>query len=139
MRQFWDFHTFNPDVDVPNADKAQADTLNASSPNLDAFRYAGGKLIIGQGQSDAIVVPENTIDYYRKLKQRNGNATEFFARLYMLPGSGHCGTPQGPRSWDVFGALIPWVEHGIAPKSIVATQYNNDGSVKRTRPLCLWP
>ncbi len=135
----WDFHTFNPDVDVPNADAAQAGTLNAASPNLDAFRYAGGKLIIGQGQADAVVAPGNTIDYYRKLKHRYGKGLQFFAHLYMLPGSGHCGVPQGPSAWDVFGALIPWVEHGIAPDSIVATQYNTDGSVKRTRPLCPWP
>jgi feruloyl esterase len=135
----WDFHTFNPDVDVPNADEAQAHALNAWSPDLDAFRASGGKLIIGQGQADAIVVPQNTIDYYRKLLRRYGGHTGGFARLYMIPGSGHCGPPQGPNAWDVIGALIPWVEHGTAPDSIVAKQYNDDGSLKRTRPLCPWP
>jgi feruloyl esterase len=135
----WDFHTFDPDVDVPNADRLLASTLNAWSPDLDAFRAVGGKLLIAQGQSDAIVVPENTIDYYRKVRRRYGADTEGFTRLFMIPGSGHCGPPQGPSSWDVFGAIVPWLEQGTAPDSIIAYQYNDDGTVKRTRPLCPWP
>jgi feruloyl esterase len=135
----WDFHTFNADVDVPFADGLLGPTLNASSANLDAFLAAGGKLLIAQGQSDAIVVPENTIDYYRKLRRRYGADAKGFARLFMIPGSGHCGPAQGPSSWDIFGTLVPWVEQGTAPDSILAYQYNDDGSVKRTRPLCPWP
>ena len=135
----WDFHTFNPDVDVPYADSLLASTLNASSPNLDAFNAAGGKLLLAQGQADAIVVPENTINYYRKLKKRYGAGAENFARLFMEPGVGHCGAPPGPSSWDTFAVLQNWVENGVAPDSIVAYKYDNDGSVAMSRPLCPYP
>jgi feruloyl esterase len=135
----WDFHTFDPDVDVPYADALRGSTLNASSPNVDAFEAAGGKLVIAQGQSDAIVVPGNTIDYYRKLNHRYGTWTQGFARLFMEPGVGHCAPAVGPGSWDIFGVIANWVENGVAPDSIVAYQYNSDGSVKRTRPLCPYP
>jgi len=135
----WDFHTFNPDIDVPYADKLRAHTLNADSPNLDAFHAAGGKLVIAQGQSDAVVVPENTINYYRAVRKRYGDASQSFARLFMMPGVGHCAAAVGPGSWDIFAVLVSWVEKGIAPDSIVAYQYNGDGSLKRSRPLCPWP
>ncbi|MEI9932514.1 MAG: tannase/feruloyl esterase family alpha/beta hydrolase [Rhizomicrobium sp.] len=131
----WDFHTFNPDVDVPYADSLWASTLNASSPNLDAFKAAGGKLLMAQGQSDAIVVPQNTIDYYRNVKRRYSADTEAFARLFMEPGYGHCGPPPGPSAWDPIVAIAGWVETGVAPDSIIASKTNGDGSVT-SRPLC---
>ena len=39
-------------------------------------------------------------------------------------------------------ALVRWVEHGIPPARIIATNYVNDDpsqGVARTRPLCLYP
>jgi feruloyl esterase len=134
----WDFHTFNPDVDVPIADSLWASTFNASSPNLDAFRAAGGKLLVAQGQSDAIVVPQNTIDYYRKVTRRYGDQAQSFARLFMVPGFGHCGPPPGPSAWDPIVTLDAWVETGVAPDSIIAYKTNSDGSVM-SRPLCPYP
>ncbi|MBV9572181.1 MAG: tannase/feruloyl esterase family alpha/beta hydrolase [Alphaproteobacteria bacterium] len=135
----WDFHTFNPDVDVPYADELRAHTLNGDSPNLDAFKAAGGKLVIAQGQSDAVVIPENAIDFYRHVRNRYGKGTEAFARLFMMPGAGHCAKAVGPSSWDIFGVLENWAGSGVAPDSILAYQFNDDGSVNRTRPLCPWP
>jgi feruloyl esterase len=134
----WDFHTFNPDTDVPYADKLLAKTLNASSPDLDAFRAAGGKLLMSQGQSDAVVVPLNTIDFYRKLQKRYGSATKDFARLFMVPGAGHCGPPPGPTAWDPIVALDSWVETGIAPDSIIAYKTRENGKIM-SRPLCPYP
>jgi len=135
----WDFHSFNPDVDVPYADSVRGKELNGSSPRLDAFVAAGGKLVIAQGQSDAVVVPENTVNYYRDLREHYGDATPSFARLFMMPGAGHCAKAAGPSSWDIFAVLEAWVVNGVAPDSILAYQFNDDGSVKRTRPLCPWP
>lgn len=135
----WDFHTFNPDTDVPYADQLRGSELNGSSPNLDAFHAAGGKLVMAQGQSDAVVVPENTVGYYRDVKKRYGSGTEAFARLFMMPGVGHCATAVGPGSWDIYGVLSNWVEKGVAPDSIIAYQFNSDGSLNRSRPLCPWP
>jgi feruloyl esterase len=135
----WDFHTFDPDVDVPYADKLLGETLNGSSPNIDRFIARGGKLVIAQGDSDAIVVPENTIDYYLTLKQRYGARTGKFVRLFMEPGVGHCAPAVGPGSWNIYAVIENWVESETAPDSIVAYQYNSDGTVNRTRPLCPYP
>jgi len=134
----WDFHTFNPDVDVPYADSLWETTLNASSPNLDAFKAAGGKLLMAQGQSDAIVVPQNTIDYYHQVTKRYRAGTQTFARLFMEPGYGHCGPPPGPSAWDPIVAIANWIETGVAPDSIIAYKDRGDGKVM-SRPLCPYP
>lgn len=134
----WDFHTFDPDADVARADALLAGTLDASSPNLDAFRAAGGKLLMAQGQSDAIVVPQNTTDYYAKLLKRYGKGTKLFVRLFMEPGVGHCGAGPGPGAWDPLVTLSSWTEGGTAPDKIVAYKSNSDGSTM-SRPLCPYP
>lgn len=135
----WDFHTFDPDIDVPRADKSLAGILNADSPDLDAFKAAGGKLIIAQGQSDAIVVPENTIRFYAKLSKRYGADTQGFARLFMEPGFGHCGPPPGPANWDPIPVIAAWVEDGAAPDSVVAVKDEGGGTPAMSRPLCPYP
>jgi feruloyl esterase len=78
-----------------------------------------------------------------------------FVRLYMVPGVQHCGGGPGPDSFgaymsedadpehNMFSALERWVEHGKAPKAIIATKYkdpsNPASGAKMTRPLCPYP
>jgi feruloyl esterase len=77
-----------------------------------------------------------------------------FARLFMVPGMGHCAGGPGPNSFgngapvpsdpqhDIFQALINWVEFGIAPDQVIATKYINDNpasGISFTRPLCVFP
>jgi feruloyl esterase len=38
----------------------------------------------------------------------------------------------------MFGALVAWVEGGVAPERITATRLEG-GEVVRTRPLCPYP
>ncbi len=152
----WDFHAFQVDRDVPQADKKLAATLNATDPDLRRFRERGGKLILYHGWSDAAIPPLNAIDYYRSVVSAMGeNDTRGFVRLFMVPGMQHCGGGPGP---DVFGqagvpqrdpqhdvaaALERWVEQGVAPEEIIATKYksgmNPSSGVVRTRPLCAYP
>jgi feruloyl esterase len=43
---------------------------------------------------------------------------------------------------DLLGALIAWVEYGVAPTTVTATKYTNDDptqGVAFQRPLCLYP
>jgi len=43
---------------------------------------------------------------------------------------------------DVVLAMINWVEHGMAPESIIATKYmdeKNPKEILRQRPLCMYP
>jgi feruloyl esterase len=59
-------------------------------------------------------------------------------RLYMAPGMGHCGGGDGPNRFDMVTSLEQWVEHGKAPKEILAS-HSTGGKIDRTRPLCPFP
>lgn len=154
----WNFRTFNFDIDVKITDEKQASALNASDPNLKAFRAGGGKLIIYHGWSDAAIPPLSTVNYYDNIIAAMGaHDASSFVRLYMIPGMQHCGGGAGPASFgqntfrglpfdprrSIFAALERWVEEGTAPDEIIATKYVNDfnsvNGVKMTRPLCPYP
>lgn len=152
----WQFRTLDVDRDIKAADRKTAGILNATDPDLDAFRRRGGKLILYHGWSDAAIPAQNTIDYYRSVVAKmGGKDVDGFLRLYMVPGMQHCGagsgtssfgaggTPSADRMHDVDAALEAWVEQGLAPAEIIATKYKNpldpkSGAV-RTRPLCPFP
>jgi feruloyl esterase len=51
----------------------------------------------------------------------------------------HCGGGTGPSSFDAFGALVRWVEQGVAPDRIIGSHLTTNGAVDRTRPLCPYP
>jgi len=120
---------------------------------IDAFRERGGKLVIYHGGADA---PQNSIDFFKQLQSRmGGNVVDGFMQLYIVPGMGHCGSgevpndfgqwvrPNADASHSMLKALERWVENGMRPMSIIATQWTKDGDtasgVLRTRPLCPYP
>ena len=43
-----------------------------------------------------------------------------FYRLFRAPGVAHCGGGAGPQPQNLFGALVDWVENGVAPEQILA-------------------
>ena len=153
----WDIKTFRVDEDVNAADQKTGRILNATDPDLKAFKDRGGKLILYHGWSDAAVAPENSINYYEsvvaKMGQRN---TGEFMRLFMVPGLQHCTDGPGTYSfgqwgsvakadpeYDIILALERWVEKGIPPDAVIATkpveQFDPSKGVLRTRPLCAYP
>jgi feruloyl esterase len=108
----------------------------------------------------------NTVAYYERLitsqtregrhdegERREGlRRTQEFARLFLLPGVGHCSGGAGPDSVEgdqlpagvgaiarlALDPLVQWVEHGIAPDQIIA--YKVTGGVTTfTRPVCPYP
>ena len=36
-------------------------------------------------------------------------------------------------------AVIKWVEQGVAPEKIIATRFDADGNLTRSRPVCAYP
>jgi len=112
--------------------------------NLDAFRRAGGKLLTFVGGNDQLIQPRGVLNYYRVMAQRYSrrdgdfDAVQGFYRLFRAPGVGHCGGGNGPQPQNLFGALVDWVEHGVAPQQILATT-TASGAVTRSRPLCPYP
>ncbi len=108
--------------------------------DLDEFRHSGGKLLTFVGGNDQLIMPRGVINYYRQMASRYGKHDEpdferlqSFYRLFRAPGVGHCGGGAGPQPQNLFGALVSWVENGVAPASILAS------NATRTRPLCPYP
>ncbi len=94
---------------------------NAANPDLRAFRARGGRLILHQGWADPSTAGTASLDYYETVTRVIGSPerTQEFARLYLLPGVGHCGGGKGAAVVDYLTALERWVERGEAPDVLV--------------------
>ena len=136
----WDIRTLDFDRDVALADEDDRGINNAINPDLGPFQTAGGKLLLYHGWADNLIAPLGTVNYYQDVVKTMGGEeqTESFARLFMIPGMGHCGGGPGTDVFDKVGVLEQWVEHGAAPEKIVAAHRTN-GVDDMTRPLCPYP
>jgi DNA-binding transcriptional regulator YdaS (Cro superfamily) len=112
--------------------------LDATDPDLSAFAQAGGRMISYFGWADTALNPMMMSDYYEKVAATVDRDVREFYRLFMAPGMFHCRGGLGPDRFDAMRYLVNWVEHGVAPDRIVATQMR-DGRVVRSRPLCPYP
>lgn len=154
-RSDWDYKKTKVDDGLKAAERKTAKTLNATNPDLIAFKARGAKLILYHGWNDAAISALNTINYYNSVTSKMGQTeTDAFSRLYMVPGLQHCGGGPGANSFGQLGqgapdprhnmeqALVEWVEKGAAPSEIVATKFVDDDlskGVQFTRPLCPYP
>ncbi len=114
-------------------------------PDLSAYAAAGHKIITYHGWADPRLVPTLSIQFHdavaRNLDEEHGDGEtriDDFYRLFMVPGMLHCAGGTGPSSFDAFGALVKWVEQGVAPERIIGSHLTN-GVADRTRPLCPYP
>jgi feruloyl esterase len=132
----WDYSRY--DLSRWKQDAARASTyLNATDPNLDAFKSRGGKLIIWHGWADAGLSALATVKYYEQVQARDPAAKDY-ARLFLLPGVLHCIGGPGPDTVDWTAAISEWVENGKVPDRLIASKLTG-GTVTRTRPLCPYP
>lgn len=94
------------------------------SANLKGFHEAGGKVILWNGRSDACCGDLELEEYYHDAGRSVGDPVKLdeFARLYQIPGMGHCGSGTGPLDApDQFiRAMIEWVEKDVPPGPVVA-------------------
>lgn len=149
----WDWKTLDlrrPDAYDPiEKSEARLARLNATSADLRAFRQRGGKIIHWQGWSDERVPPQSSIDYYESVvafvagkhtdRRASMRKVQGFYRLFMAPGTAHArGNGAGPNTFDMLPALEAWVEHGIAPETVIAT-HTTAGKIDRSHPLCPYP
>jgi feruloyl esterase len=167
--EFWRFSVFQ-DPDFRNADfdfdrdtaRALATTVAGSTlaavydetPNFDAFRARGGRLILYQGWADYQISPLMDVDFYDRIVARYGQAaTDDFLRFFMLPGMGHCSggvgfshigaatgkALQDDDAHDLVRALDAWVRARKAPAMFVAAHENDHHELTATRPICRYP
>ena len=133
----WDYARY--DVRNARADaKLAATFLNATDPNLDAFKARGHKLIMWHGWSDPALTALASVKYYEQVQARDAGVRDYF-HLFMMPGVLHCGGGPGPDNADWTPAIVEWVEHGKAPDRVIARKAAAGGAVSRTRPLCPYP
>jgi hypothetical protein len=129
------------------------DAIGTDQANLHAFRNSGGKMIMYHGLFDQLIFPRGSYDYYNRAAEKmKGSgpgrpsaasgmaALRGFYRFFPYPNAFHCAGGTGPQinGNDLFDALVNWVENGIAPDYIVATQ-NLGGGAIRTRKICKYP
>ena len=136
----WDYRKYelaHADADMKDA----AALLNATNPDLGAFKARGGKLILAHGWSDPALSATATISYYKAVVERDPAATGY-VRLFMMPGVLHCAGGPGCDRVDWYKAIADWVETGKAPDIIIAgkvTPATATSALSRTRPLCAYP
>ena len=113
---------------------------DASDPDLRPFRVGGGKLIIWYGAADAAtgvmgcpIITRRCVIPLAGWRRRAASR-----RMFPVPGVYHCGGGYMPYQLDLLGALINWVEGGVAPDAIEAAAILPGGGVRR-RPIFAYP
>jgi len=133
----WDYS----DYDLTNARKdarLAATFMNATNPDLDAFKAKGRKLIVWHGWSDAAPTALSSISYFEEVRKRDDGVRDYF-RLFLMPGVLHCGGGPGPGTVDWPGTIADWVENGKPPDQVIARKSAAGSAVWRARPLCPYP
>lgn len=138
----WTWKEFDWDNDVEEADAKLAGILNATNPDLSAFRAHDGKLILFQGWADPIVSALDTVKYYQAVEREAGGQAERFTRLFVVPGMGHCGggfdLMPSDSGKDLLSLLEAWREQSEPPKDLLVEE-KKSGQVLRTRIACPYP
>ena len=154
----FDWHTVTEQSFVTDFVKSEnefEDVIGTDSTDLDGFIEHKAKDITYHGAADQLIFTRGSTNYFERLHEKYGaRNVDKFARLFVVPGMGHCGGGAGPNAFgnglpvpadpqhDIFRALVEWVEFGTAPDSVVATKYVNDNPADGaafTRPLCVFP
>jgi hypothetical protein len=119
--------------------------------DLSTLKYRGAKVIVYHGTADAVFSYNDTVSWYYNLAAANGRHPGSFARLYNVPGMGHCSGGPATDQFDLLTPLVRWVEQGQAPGAVTARargpgsagevnpEVPADWSPARTRPLCPHP
>jgi len=150
----FDWHTFTEASFVQAMLKGEQkfhDVIGTDDPDLSDFRNSGGKLITYHGLADELIFSRGTYNYYNRVTERMGgiHQVQDFYRFFPYPGNGHCGfnttQPNAPlidgigSNTTLFNALVNWVEHGVAPDSVVAYNNLNPTLATVSRPICKYP
>jgi len=133
----WDYTKYHVS-NAPKDARLAGTFLNATNPDLDAFKAKGHKLVMWHGWSDPALSALASIDYYERVQTRDATIRDYL-RLFMMPGVLHCAGGPGPDTVDWPAVIADWVENGKAPDRIAARKLGPEGTVIRSRPLCPYP
>ncbi|KAI9683218.1 MAG: hypothetical protein M1822_006083 [Bathelium mastoideum] len=111
--------------------------MGTADPDLSFFRAAGGKMITWHGLADQLIFPNGTVDYYKRVLERDPQAQDFY-RFFEAPGTVHCAVGAGPYPETALESLMQWVEAGMTPETLATVGTNANGTEVR-RNICPWP
>ena len=134
----WDARTFDLERDLALVERKITPVLDATNPDLRAFKAHGGKLLLYHGWADNLIPPQNTINYYSSVLEAMPGKQDDFIRLFMAPGMFHCGGGPGPNQANWVAALDRWRE-ASAPLTRIEAAHVSNNRVDMTRPLCPYP
>jgi feruloyl esterase len=131
----YDILSFDPERDMAALDGGIAAAhVHQQNADISPFVSRGGKLLLWHGFNDPGPSPLSSIEYFENVLRRVPAAQDS-VRLFLAPGVLHCRGGAGPDQFDALTALEQWVEHGVAPATLIATKANEPLS----RPLCPYP
>ncbi len=139
----YDVRNFKPG-DFAERVRALSQNMDATNPDLSAFKARGGKLIMMEHIADYAQSANAGIQYFKTVKNKMGEGTVGdFARLYLAPGVDHVGSG-APANIDMPNLLVDWVERGRAPGTkqlLILTEQETVPPFKalRQRPMCEFP
>jgi feruloyl esterase len=133
----WTYKNYNYDTLREDA-KLAANTLNATNPDLSAFRKQGGKLLMFTGWLDAGISALGTIGYYEDVIEHDKTAAND-VRLFMMPGVWHCFGGPGPSYTNFLTDIDKWVETGKAPEQTAAYWLDENFHPSGSRLICAYP
>ena len=128
----YDFSTFYSDVAAVSA------TLDATDPDLGAFRERGGKLLMFNGWRDMALSPYGTIQYFEQVLEKDASAADD-VRLIMVPGMDHCIGGPGPSWINWVDEIDQWLETGQAPNQLTTYWINEQMQPEGSRLACAYP
>ena len=115
----------------------------SKTENLRRFFDKGGKMLFWHGTADNGISMNDMLRYYNELAaQHHGvEATRRFSRLFLVPGTQHCGGGIGAQDVpdQALAAITRWVEQGEPPHSMVGHAAPNPAAVPRSFLLCAYP
>jgi len=154
--------SFNVDTDAPKifstsgiyTESAMSFMTPPNPSNLSVLRDRGAKIMVYHGTSDPVFSYDDTVSWYKAIAAANSGDATRFARLFAVPGMGHCSGGPAADQFDMIDPLVNWVEKGVAPDSVTASargagtsaipalinaEVPAAWSASRTRPLCPYP
>lgn len=133
----WSYKNYSFDTYREDA-KLVGETLNASNPDLSAFRQRGGKLLMYTGWSDAAISALATLGYYEEVIANDTTAVND-VRMFMLPGVEHCSGGAGPSLINYIDEIDKWVVTGKAPEQFPAYWVDEKFQPTGSRMICAYP
>jgi hypothetical protein len=111
-------------------------TFISSNPDLRRFKSAGGKLLIAQGSNDVTEQAHAALDFYEMVERVIGSrqATQDFARLFLVPAMNHCSGGEGAFAIDYLSAIEEWTVDKTPPNKLIGAHApaweNNDVAIE---------